>query len=172
MASIMSYWSAHPGVALSIIQKLLNYSILTPFSVIDWALVATSPTNGTAGGESLAKAHVYEIVSSTVTKVTSRVRQQFSTPEADHEQRNKDATSMRGMFRSMNDALASWAGGNKDEQMEDGDGSSEREALIRRWGQRWLRVFQRRQALEEAFLLEAEKEGNKMVTEGNGTNGD
>lgn len=153
---------------MSIVQKLLNYAVLTPFSVVDWALVASSPSNGTQGGESLAKAHVYEIVSSTVTKVTARVRQDFTAADVPPEQREKDAASMKDMFRSMNDALASWAGGNKDEQMEGGDGSSDREAMIRRWGQRWLRVFQRRQALEEAFLLEAEKEGEKMVVEENG----
>lgn len=30
--------------------------------------------------------------------------------------------------------------------------------MIRRWGQRWLRVFQRLAAIEEAFVLEAGKE--------------
>ena len=165
VAAVMEYWHAHPGVALSIIEKLLNYSILTPFSVIDWALVGSTPANGTNGGQSLAKAHVFEIVSNTVAKVTGRVRQLYESPKTDPEGREKEAKNMQDMFRSMNDALASWAGGNKDELIEEGDGSSREEAMIRRWGQRWLRVFKRKAALEESFLQEAEKNKDKMVVD-------
>ncbi|KAK4123231.1 hypothetical protein N657DRAFT_690868 [Parathielavia appendiculata] len=39
ISATMAYWSAHPGVALVTIEKLLNYSILTPETVINWALV-------------------------------------------------------------------------------------------------------------------------------------
>lgn len=161
VSSIMDYWHAHPGVALSIIEKLLNYSILTPFSVIDWALVGSTPANGTNGGESLARAHVFEIVLNTVAKVTGRVRQVHASPDADADDRAKEAKNMRDMFRSTNDALASWAGGEKDQLMEGAaDDDAEREQLIRRWGQRWLRVFQRKAALEESFLAEAGKVAN------------
>ncbi|KPM41569.1 hypothetical protein AK830_g4945 [Neonectria ditissima] len=157
ISAVMAYWHAHPGVALSIVEKLLNYSILTPFSVIDWALVASTPANGTNGGESLAQSHVFELVSNTVAKVTGRTRQLLVSPDADEETRTKEATATKDLFRAMNDALASWAGGNKDELMEGGDGTSDREALIRRWGQRWYRVFKRMGAIEEAFAIEAAK---------------
>lgn len=160
ISSVLEYWHAHPGVALSIIEKLLNYSIVTPFSVVDWALGATTPANGTNGGDSLGQPHVFELVSNTVAKVTGRVRQ-ILTSDAEEEAREKEVTAMRDLFRSINDALSSWAGGSKDEQIEGGDGSSEQEALIRKWGQRWLRVFQRMAAIEEAFVLEASK--NKTV---------
>jgi nuclear cap-binding protein subunit 1 len=157
ITSVLAYWHAHPGVALSIIEKLLNYSIVTPFSVVDWALSAKT----SAAGQYLAEPHVFELVSNTVAKVTGRVRQILTSSDSDEETRDKEVAAMRDLFRSINDALSSWASGSKDEQMEDGDGSSEPEALIRRWGQRWLRVFQRMAAIEEAFVLEANK--NKTI---------
>ena len=75
---------------------------------------------------------------------------------------------MRDLFRAINDALASWAAGSKDQLMEDGDGSSAREAMIRRWGQRWLRVFNRLAAIEETFVTEAKngRWNQKETTDG------
>ncbi|KAF4120528.1 nuclear cap-binding protein subunit 1 [Geosmithia morbida] len=158
VSSVMSYWRAHPGVALSIVEKLLNYTILTPFNVIDWALVAGAPSNGTDGGDSLARPHVFEVVLNTVAKVTGRIRQIQTRLDAqpkakakadtdadanadaddvvgeDPDSYAKETKNMRDMFRSMNDALASWATGD----WQDGK-DGERDVLIRRWGQRWLR---------------------------------
>lgn len=173
ISAVMTFWSAHPGVALCIIEKLLNYSILVPSAVINWALVTEA---GATRGDALARAHVYELVFTTVIKVTNRVRQvvrRSSTPDAameDDADAAKDAevAAMRDLFRAMEDALVSWAEGTKDEQVEmeigDGEGRSEREALVRRWGQQWLRVFRRRAAIEEAFLVEAAKE-RRMLAE-------
>lgn len=157
ISSVMDYWHAHPGVALSILEKLLNYSVLTPLSVVDWVLVASTPVNGTQNGQALADPHIFELVSNTVGKVTSRIHQLYASSDADEESCSNEATAMRDMFRAMNDALSSWAAGSKDELMEAGDGSSEQEALLRQWGQRWLRVYQRKAAMEEAFLIEAAK---------------
>ncbi|KAF4512917.1 hypothetical protein G6O67_000246 [Ophiocordyceps sinensis] len=170
VAAVMSYWHAHPGVALSIIEKLLNYSILTPFSVVDWTLVASTSPNGTNGGESLGQSHIFELVCNTVAKVSGRLRQVLTSPDADDETREKEILAMRELLGAANDALVSWAGGNKDEMMETGDGSSEKDALIRRWGQRWLRVFQRLAAIEEAFVLEAAK-GRDVPMEGKAEEG-
>jgi nuclear cap-binding protein subunit 1 len=161
ISATMAYWSAHPGVALSIIEKLLNYSILTPETVINWALVARA---GNTRGEALSTAYVYEMVFNTVIKVTGRVRQLVVKPslpsDADEaDTRDREIKAMRALFVAIEDALASWATGSKDEMMEgEGDGNSEGEKLVRRWGERWLRVFRRRAAIEEAFLVEAEKE--------------
>lgn len=159
----MDYWCAHPGVALSILEKLLNYSILTPFSVVDWTLVASTPANGTNFGLSLAQSHTFELVSNTVAKVTSRVRQLSATADGSSD---KETQAMRDLFAAMNDALTSWASGSKDEMIEEGDGTSEQETMLRRWGQRWLRVFQRKAAIEEAFLLEAGRERMNVVADG------
>lgn len=177
ITAVMSYWSAHPGVAISIVEKLLNYSIITPGSVIDWALVGDR-----AGpyGEALSKAWVFELVFNTVVKVTGRLRQVVSNSGsstssnknngAENENENENGNgngngsknqnqnedeiaAMRDLFRAMEDALISWAQGTKDQIMDPvvSDGG---EDLIKRWGQRWLRVFRRRSAIEEAFLVE------------------
>ncbi|KAH9910091.1 MIF4G like-domain-containing protein [Xylariomycetidae sp. FL2044] len=148
ITAVMSYWSAHPGVAISIVEKLLNYSIVTPAAVIDWALVSDR-----AGpyGQALGKAWVFELVFNTVVKVTSRLRQVVSAGAS--EGNEEEITGMRELFRRMDDALTSWAQGTKDQIMDPvvSDGG---EDLIKRWGERWLRVFRRRSAIEESFLLE------------------
>ncbi|KAG5921623.1 hypothetical protein E4U42_005781 [Claviceps africana] len=155
ISSVMDYWSAHPGIALSIIEKLLNYSILTPLSIVDWALAATTPINGARGGAALGQSHMFELITNTATKVSGRVRQLLVSPDADHETRDKEVAFMRDLFRAINDALAVWASGGKDQLMDDGDGSPDRDAMIRRWAQRWQRVFHRLAAIEETFVAEA-----------------
>ncbi|ATY66386.1 cap binding [Cordyceps militaris] len=167
ISSVMAYWHAHPGIALSIIEKLLNYSILTPFSVADWAILADSASHQGAPGAALAQPHIYEAIFNTVSKVTARVRQVLAAPpdsEPDQQTRAKEVADMTELFRTINDALESWAAGTKDELMEDDGTSESEEALIRRWGQRWLRVFRRRAAVEAAFVAEATKD--HMVVDG------
>ncbi|KAI0398073.1 MIF4G like-domain-containing protein [Xylariaceae sp. FL0594] len=148
ITAVMNYWSAHPGVALSIIEKLLNYSIITPNTVVDWALVGDR-----AGpyGQALSKAWVFELVFNTVVKVTTRLRQVIKGGVNEGSQ--EEVTAMRELFRTMNDALVSWAQGTKD-QLMDPTVSDGGEDLVKRWGEKWLRVFRRRLAIEEAFLLE------------------
>ncbi len=68
----MAYWTSQPGVAISIVEKLLNYGIVSPQAVIQWALVTQAGANK---GRSLAESYIYELVFNTVIKVTSRVRQ-------------------------------------------------------------------------------------------------
>ncbi|KAK3684836.1 MIF4G like-domain-containing protein [Podospora appendiculata] len=180
IASVMTYWSSHPGVAITIIEKLLNYSILIPATVVNWALVNYA---GATKGDALAKAYVYELVFNTVIKVTGRVRQvvqKASLPDAmvDEESLEAEVKAMRGLFRDMEDALGAWASGSKDEMLEldmgadiDGDKRAEKEKFVRRWGGCWLRAFRRRAAIEEAFLLEAAraKEAREKAAEaGNG----
>jgi nuclear cap-binding protein subunit 1 len=65
--SVMGYWKDQPGVGVNIVDKLLNYTILSPGSVIEWALAKE--------GTRLSMAYVYEMVSATIGKVTGRVRQ-------------------------------------------------------------------------------------------------
>jgi nuclear cap-binding protein subunit 1 len=171
--SVASYWAAHPGVAVTIVEKLLNYSILHPLTVIRWALVTSA---GRTTGDSLAQAHVYEVVLNTVVKVSSRVRQLVSAPapaaantvdgdttmgggDSSSEAEAAEVKAMRDLFRGIDDALVAWAEGSKDEMIEaeigEGDGKSQQDRLVRRWGARWLRVFRRRAAIEEAFVQEA-----------------
>ncbi|KAI1391236.1 MIF4G like-domain-containing protein [Hypoxylon trugodes] len=148
ITAVVTYWSAHPGVAITIVEKLLNYSIITPGAVIDWALVGDR-----AGpyGQALSKAWVFELVFNTVVKVTTRLRQVVSSGAS--EGTEDEVAGMRELFKSMEDALVSWAQGTKDQIMDPvvSDGG---EDLVKRWGERWLRVFRRRSAIEETFLLE------------------
>lgn len=174
ITAVMEFWSAHPGVAKQIIEKLLNYGIVNPVAVVQWALGGFA---GRTRGEALARSYIYEMVLSTVAKVTGRVRQVVSptataaagvntstTTDVDmsaDETKEQEIKSMRELFQILEDLLQAWASGSKDELLEDGslDGPARdvRDKLVRRWGERWLRVVRRRSAIEEAFLLEASK---------------
>lgn len=158
--SVMAYWKDQPGVGVNIVDKLLNYTILSPSSIIEWALGEK--------GERLGETFVFEMVSSTIGKVTRRVREvqkAKSTPGLPAEQSALLAVtvievrkSMKDLFVLMDDALSSWATGSKDQQVEsDGLGSSGDDTMIRQWGERWLRVFRRKSAVEDAWFLEAER---------------
>lgn len=168
ITAVMEFWSAHPGVAKQIIEKLLNYGIVNPVAVVQWALTGFA---GKTRGEGLARSYIYEMVMNTVAKVTGRVRQVVSLtasgPAVDvdmapEETKDQEVKSMRELFRIMGDCLIAWASGSKDEILQDGslDGAAreERDRLVKRWGERWLRVVRRRSAIEEAFLIEAEKQ--------------
>ena len=171
--SVMEYWKDQPGIGVNIIDKLLNYTILSPASVVEWAL--------SKDGIRLSQAYVYEMVGSTIGKVTGRVRQVVRARNALGllpEQRTllqqtveRERKSMKELFQLMEDSLIAWATGSKDQAIEGGDGSSEEEKTIRHWGERWLRVFRRKIAVEDAWYLEAEKEIAGEQTEGFG-NGD
>lgn len=175
ITSVMEYWSAHSGVAITIVEKLLNYSILSPSVVINWALVGLA---GKTQGEALAQGYIYELIFNTVMKVTGRVRQLVNkrisaitrdgVPDDDAETAaavEQEVSAMRSLFKDMEDALVAFATGTKDEIMETTDGldQTERERLVKRWGERWLRVYRRRAAIEEAYLIEKEKEREKKV---------
>jgi len=157
--SVMEYWKDQPGIGVNIVDKLLNYTILSPGSVVEWALAKE--------GRRLSEAFVFEMVSATIGKVTGRVRQVVRAKNATGllpEQRSlleqtvkMERKSMRELFQVMEDALLAWATGTKDQIMQSGDGESG-EATIRQWGERWLRVFRRKFAVEEAWYLETEKE--------------
>ncbi|KAH6652221.1 cap binding protein [Truncatella angustata] len=151
ITSVMTYWSAHPGIAITIVEKLLNYTIITPAAVIEWALVGGKAGSG---GDALTKSWVFELVFETVVKVTGRVRQ-VSTGSGGSEA-DGEVTAMRELFKAMEDALVGWSDGAKDQMLDpaesmDGAGGR-REEIIQRWGERWLRVFRRRSAIEEAHL--------------------
>ncbi|RCI08094.1 hypothetical protein L249_6278 [Ophiocordyceps polyrhachis-furcata BCC 54312] len=143
MTAVMSYWHAHPGVALSIVEKLLNYSILSPQTIIDWTLVS----DGANGGRSLAQPHLLELVCNTMAKVSERVRHVLTVADATAEGCSQDIQAMRDLFRAIEDGLARWA--NKGQNVMDG---GEEADMIRRWASRWLRIFRRMAAIEESYI--------------------
>lgn len=159
ITSVMDYWKYQTGVGINIIDKLLNYTILTPTSVIDWALV-----DHVEGGTTLSEAWLYEMIAGTMGKVTNRVRQIVAAlrrPGLLEEQAGllketleREMGDMKSLFGLVEDSLAGFREGNQDQMMEaDGQSQSE-EFLIRAWGARWSRVFQRKHAVEENWIEE------------------
>ena len=181
ISSVMEYWHDQPGIGVNIIDKLLNYTILTPMSVIEWVLL---DHNG--AGSVLAQSYLYEMVSLTVYKVTNRVRQivvarnqpGLPAPQVQmlDETLQRERAEQTNMFRVMEEALVAFAQGNKDELMESGDGNGGEERLIREWAERWLRVFRRKIAVEEAMISEvSEVKVDEMTAEAtidDGANGE
>lgn len=173
ITSVMEYWREKPGVGVNVVDKLLNYTILTPLSVITWALV-----DNIGKGQILTHAHVYEMVASTMHKVTNRVRQivvarnQSGLPSEQvlilDETLSKERADMGQLFAVVEDALVGVATGAVDEMAESADQDERGEALLRGWGGRWLRVFRRKMAVEEAWVGEMLPMG---VGEGTGTEG-
>lgn len=169
--SVMGYWKDQPGIGVNIVDKLLNYTILSPTSVVEWAV--------TQQGGRLSLAFVFEMISATVGKVTKRVRQVVIAKNAHGllpEQKAlldgtvvRERKSMKDLFDLMEDALVGWATGSKDQQVETGDLGGEVDAMVRHWGERWLRVFRRKFAVEEAWFLESEKVRVEEVPVENGT---
>jgi nuclear cap-binding protein subunit 1 len=172
--SVMEYWKDQPGIGVNIVDKLLNYTILSPGSVVGWAL----------GKESvrLSEAFVFEMVSVTIGKVTGRVRQVVNAKNARgllpeqkallEETVERERKSMKELFQIMEDALVAWATDTKDQNIESGDLGGAEDAMIRQWGERWLRVFRRKFAVEEAWFLEAERERVDDVEVDGNANGD
>ncbi|KAH8431232.1 NCBP1 family protein [Aspergillus melleus] len=162
ISSVMDYWADQPGIGINIIDKLLNYTILTPLSVIEWALV-----DKLDAGSILAKTHVFEMIAATVGKVTNRLRQIVAArvqtglyePQLSvlDETLIREKADMQALFKVIEDSIAPVAGGSNDELMERGDGSGNlpEDAIIRQWGSRWLRAFRRKAAVEESFITEA-----------------
>lgn len=161
ITSVMEYWADQPGIGINIIDKLLNYTIITPLSVIEWALI-----DQLNAGTILARTHIFEMISATVGKVTNRLRQivaartqpglyepQLSVLDETLNRENKD---MHALFQVIEDSVVSVAGGSNDQLMERGDGSGNlpEDEIIRQWGKRWLRVFRRKSAVEESFITD------------------
>ena len=159
ITSVMGYWAERPGVGVNVVDKLLNYTILTPLSVINWALA-----DNIGKGKILTYAHIYEMVASTMHKVTNRVRQIVVTrnqPGLPAEQvaildetLEKERAQMKELFATVEDALVGVASGVVDEMAESRNQDTEGEGLLRGWGERWLRIFRRKMAVEEAWIVE------------------
>lgn len=161
--AVMAYWSAHPGVALSIVEKLLNYAILTPAVVVEWAVGAgRGAVTAIEDDESrLAQDHIYELVLNTVCKVTGRVRQvaisKAENSDGDdvtmaEDQDGVEVKEMRELFQLIENALATRASSLASNKL-----------LARLWVDRWQRAFRRHSAIEENFLVEVEKNRKKQA---------
>ncbi|KAF1957449.1 hypothetical protein CC80DRAFT_443692 [Byssothecium circinans] len=162
MASVVEYWKDQPGIAVRIIDLLLNYTILAPITVIQWVF-----GDYMGAGEHLTESWVFEVVSNTVTKVANRNRQiasarlQKGLPAEQLEMVEgtliKDRDNARELFKYIEDAVRGIAQGASDRLIEkesNGELSAEDGQLIRAWGKRWHAVFIRKAAVEESIVGE------------------
>jgi nuclear cap-binding protein subunit 1 len=163
--SVVSYWNDQAGTAVNIVDKLLNYTIVTPESVIQWALGQENLGNGVP----LAQAWRFEMVAATVGKVTNRVRQIVAARVAAlkagmadeqivmlEETLVKERDGMRVLFAQIDEAVLAYASGSADAFIEGVDGLPEQDIdSIKAWGQRWATTFRRKAAVEEAIVGES-----------------
>ncbi|KHJ31202.1 putative cap binding protein [Erysiphe necator] len=155
--SVMEYWKDQPGIGVNLVDKLLNYTILSPESVVEWALARD--------GTRLAKAYIFEMVSSTISKVTGRVRQVYRaksvsglSPEQTKILINtveSERASMKNLFQLLEKYLLGWI--NLYNGAQNGTKNVE-DVLTNEWANRWLRVFKRKLAVEDAWCAEFGKE--------------
>lgn len=162
VASVVEYWKDQPGVAVRIIDILLNYTILAPMTVVQWVF-----GEHMGAGEALAESWTYEMVSNTVSKVTNRNRQiasarlQKGLPVEQVEMveatLTKDRDNARELLKYIEDAVRGVAEGAVDRLIEkesSGELSAEDGQLIKAWGKRWYTVFVRKAAIEESVVGE------------------
>ncbi|TKA53932.1 hypothetical protein B0A49_12580, partial [Cryomyces minteri] len=160
ITSVLEYWKDQPGIAVNIVDKLLNYAVITPMIVIEWAIV-----DHLDSGRMLAESYIYEMVSTTVFKVTNRIRQiiaarnQHGLPAEQVQMLDntltKERESMRELFAVIDDTLTGVATGANDAMIESFDGEEKEQEMLQSWGRRWLAVFRRKLAVEEAVVGEA-----------------
>ncbi|CAE7009614.1 hypothetical protein HRS9139_01606 [Pyrenophora teres f. teres] len=199
VASVVEYWKDQPGVAVRIIDILLNYTILAPMTVVQWVFGSHM-----GAGEALTESWVFEMVSNTVAKVTNRNRQiasarlqkglQQEQTEMVEATLAKDRDNARELFKYIEDSMRGVAEGSADtlvEKSTNGNLTDEEVQLIKAWGKRWHTVFIRKAQVEESVvgeeavearikLLAAEPDvvavAENMEQDGNGvaeaTNGD
>jgi nuclear cap-binding protein subunit 1 len=162
VASVVEYWKDQPGVAVRIIDILLNYTILAPMTVVQWVF-----GEHLGAGESLAESWVFEMVSNTVAKVTNRNRQiasarlQKGLPTEQIEMVEatlaKDRDAARELFKYIEDSMRGVAEGAADglvEKSSSGALDGEDVQLIKAWGKRWHTVFLRKAQVEESVVGE------------------
>jgi nuclear cap-binding protein subunit 1 len=162
VASVIEYWKDQPGVAVRIIDILLNYTILTPMTVVQWVFGSHM-----GAGEALTESWVFEMVSNTVAKVTNRNRQiasarlQKGLPQEQLDMvdatLSKDRDNARELFRYIEDSMRGVAEGSADvliEKQTNGSLTEEDVNLIRAWGKRWHTVFVRKSQVEESVVGE------------------
>lgn len=159
VSSVVEYWHEHPGTAVNIIDKLLNYTIVTPMSVIRWAL-----DDSINHGKALANPQIYELISITMFKVTNRVHQllrhrnniamPFEQRQQVDEALPREHQGMRELFQAIEDPVASVAAGSQDGMMEAYEGDESELDYVKAWGARWARVWRRKSAVEEVIFAE------------------
>lgn len=160
ITSITSFWQFQIGTALALIDKLLNYELLQPLDIVEWALI-----DNIDRGAFLAKGWCYELVTNTTTKVVKRVRQlvfDVRDPSRSDSDRASVQTTldheinrMKTFFTTIEDALSSVATMSEDGMIESSDQlHAEQDGILKEWGAKWVRFIRRRAAVEENWVRE------------------
>ncbi|KAF2218989.1 MIF4G like-domain-containing protein [Elsinoe ampelina] len=168
ISSVATYWTYQPGQAVNIIDKLLNYTIVTPQSVVEWAL-----QDNLDAGKGLARHSIFEMVWGTMGKVARRVGD-IAAARANPELLAQEGVEshvtviqdtlvrergvMMDLFTMIEDAARGVSQGAGSGMQEDGVSDGD-EALLRLWGEKWLRLWGRKKVVEEARSGEAGVEG-------------
>lgn len=151
IASTVAYWHAtQPGVAVSIVDKLLNYGVVSPASVIAWSLAAVPDPLPRADPALLAESWMYEMVSGTLSKVTTRVRQILAGRLAGGLHATQTAHLDASLARETADMLSLFAA--VDTALATIQSAGAEHAW---WAASWRRVFERKRAVEERVLADA-----------------
>lgn len=155
ITSVMEYWQYQQGVGGVILDKLLNYQILTPISVVEWVLV-----DHFQRGLLLVRAWSYEIIHITTKKLAERVRsivQAIRQPGLSDEQNtqlrealSQEQESMKTLYDTIENALGRIRVSNQDYDAL----AVEEQGLVTLWVDRWSKVFRRRYAVEESWVKE------------------
>jgi nuclear cap-binding protein subunit 1 len=148
VGTVLAYWKDQPGIGANVVDKLLNYSVVTPLSVVEWVLYD-------AGPEALAKTYAWEMVATTINKVNNRVRQIVAakpsvlgaegvTEEqiAVFEETLRNAEAEQALILAEVEKRLSQLARLTDED-ETVDVDVESRAWIQWWAKGWLRAFRR-----------------------------
>ncbi|PSK56622.1 hypothetical protein B9Z65_6246 [Elsinoe australis] len=160
ITSVITYWQHQPGQAVNIVDKLLNYTIVTPQSVVEWAL-----QDNLDRGKGLARHEIFEMVWGTMGKVARRVAD-IGAAGANPELLSQEGVEghvgvieetlvrergvMRDLYKLIEDVAGGVASGVEDGMVEVEEDGREEMGLVRLWGEKWLRTWRRRMAVEEA----------------------
>jgi nuclear cap-binding protein subunit 1 len=170
VGTVLSYWKDQPGIGANVVDKLLNYSVVTPISVVEWVLYD-------AGPEAFSKTYAWEMVATTINKVNNRVRQIlaarpsiFGVEGVTKEQiaafeetliiAEKEQAQILAEVEERLSALAVLK--EEDEGMDDVDVESR--AWIQWWAKGWLAAFRRMfevtKVKQDCTLVETVREEN------------
>ena len=169
ITSVLAYWADQPAIGINLVDKLVNYQVLSPTTVIEWCLV-----DHVNRGHALSLTWVWELVTQILDKVVGRVRHVVAAmrrpglPEDQLEilkpALERELNEMRTLFELVDDKLHAIEGGFEDGMMETDnatDGAEgkavdaeEETKWVRNWGGRWRRAVTRKLRTVETWVTE------------------
>ena len=171
ITSVLAYWTDQPAIGINLVDKLVNYQVLSPTMVIEWCLV-----DHVNRGHALSLTWVWELVTQILDKVVGRVKHVVAAmrrpglPEDQIEilkpALEREMNEMRVLFELVDDKLNAIEGGFEDGMMEtditDGTEGAEGKTntaeeegkWVRNWGGRWRRAVTRKLKTVEAWVVE------------------